>query len=445
MAKNRKMAITIISVVLGCTALAVLTALVVFISLTNTYANQLENLYKRSLYELSSNVNDLEIDMSKLIATNDTGSKREVLNNIYNTCNVANSNISNLPIAHEKIDSVNKFINTLGGYCYSLLDKVNNDQNFTTEEYNTIESLHGNSVMMKIELNRYISNLKFDYQILSQVKLNNSSASIFDGGLSNVQSSVSKLPTLIYDGPFSESVINKEVKGLPENEVSVEEAKTVIKNSLKNYGVKSINYVNETNGKFVTYNFNVKLEKQNLYVQVTKRGGVLLNITSFESTKGNKLTSEQSVALAEDFAKELGFNNMYSVWEATNGNIVYVNLAPIVDGVIYYPDLIKVKVDKGNGTILGWEATNYCYNHVTRKAQAANISIAEAQNKLSKALTVVERNVCIIANKYVGESMAYEFICEWNDYTYYVYLDCFNGNELNILRVVSTTSGNLVM
>ena len=73
-------------ITVGITFLATLAALVVFIVTTNTYQTQLENLYKRSFYELSSNINDLEVDMSKLVAVNDTTTKREVLKNIYNSC-----------------------------------------------------------------------------------------------------------------------------------------------------------------------------------------------------------------------------------------------------------------------------------------------------------------------------------------------------------------------
>lgn len=129
-------------VTVGITFLATLAALVVFIVTTNTYQTQLENLYKRSFYELSSNINDLEVDMSKLVAVNDTTTKREVLTNIYNSCTMANNNISNLPISNNKIEKVNAFINTLGGYTYSLLTKVNDNVDFSDYDYEKIEELH---------------------------------------------------------------------------------------------------------------------------------------------------------------------------------------------------------------------------------------------------------------------------------------------------------------
>lgn len=442
--KDKGIIITI-SVVLGTTLLATFIALIVFICTTKTYSTQLENLYKRSFYELSTNINDIELDMSKLVAVNDTKSKREVLTNIYNSCESANTNISNLPIQSNKIDKVNNFINVLGGYSYSLLTKTNNNTEFSNEDYDTIYDMHARSLELLYEFNEYISNLKIDYSILKNIDYSNGDKSKFDGGLGAINSSSSEVPTLIYDGPFSESVVNKAIKGLDNFEIDATEAKEYVTQTLSFLNVESVEYVNETNGKFYTYNFNVKTANQSLYVQVTKRGSKIVNITSYGANGDKDLSEDECITLAENFGTLLEYENLKCVWSATNGNICYVNLAPIVSGVIYYPDLVKVKVDKVTGTIVGLEGTNYCYNHISRNHIAPALSFDAAQSGLSKALTVKERNLSLIPNKYVGETYAYEFVCTWKDYTYYVYIDIQTGEEVNILRVVKTTSGDLIV
>ena len=134
---------------------------------------------------------------------------------------------------------------------------------------------------------------------------------------------------------------------------------------------------------------------------------------------------------------------MYSVWTQTVGNIQYINLSKIENSCIYYSDLIKVKVDLASGNVIGWEATNYATNNKARTF-SASISMSEAQSKLSSVLSVKERNYCIIPDKYVGELSAYEFICTWKNYTYYVYIDSNTGKEANIMRVINTTNGDLL-
>ena len=439
--KNKSIIITL-SVVMGITLLSVFAALIVFIITTNTYSNQLENLYKRNYYELSSNINDIEVDMSKLIATNSTTTKREVLTNLYSNCTMANNNLSMLPISNTKIKNVNEFVNKLGGYVYSLLTKVNNNQSFSDYDYQTINDLHSESQRLMVAYNEHISSLKFDYKILKDVNFSDGDKSSFDAGL--VNSDNSKVPTLIYDGPFADSVVNKEIKGLPNNEITKEQASDIVMTQLTMLDVTSIRYVGESNGNFYTYNFSVEADNRTLFVQVSKMGGKIVDITGYSNGNTIKYDLNQCIDMAETLARSLGYDNVYQVWYAENNNIVYINLAPIINHVIYYPDLVKVKVDKCAG-VIALEGKNYWYNHIERDLDNINVTFDKAQNNLSKALTVNERNYALIPNKYSGETLTYEFVCTWKDYTYYVYIDVSTGEEVNIMRVIKTTSGDLII
>lgn len=439
--KNKSIIITL-SVVMGITLLSVFAALIVFIITTNTYSNQLENLYKRNYYELSSNINDIEVDMSKLIATNSTTTKREVLTNLYSNCTMANNNLSMLPISNTKIKNVNEFVNKLGGYVYSLLTKVNNNQSFSDYDYQTINDLHSESQRLMVAYNEHISSLKFDYKILKDVNFSDGDKSSFDAGL--VNSDNSKVPTLIYDGPFADSVVNKEIKGLPNNEITKEQASDIVMTQLTMLDVTSIRYVGESNGNFYTYNFSVEADNRTLFVQVSKMGGKIVDITGYSNGNTIKFDLNQCIDMAETLARSLGYDNVYQVWYAENNNIVYINLAPIINHVIYYPDLVKVKVDKCAG-VIALEGKNYWYNHIARDLDNINVTFDKAQNNLSKALTVNERNYALIPNKYSGETLTYEFVCTWKDYTYYVYIDVSTGEEVNIMRVIKTTSGDLII
>ena len=439
--KNKSIIITL-SVVMGITLLSVFAALIVFIITTNTYSNQLENLYKRNYYELSSNINDIEVDMSKLIATNSTTTKREVLTNLYSNCTMANNNLSMLPISNTKIKNVNDFVNKLGGYVYSLLTKVNNNQSFSDYDYQTINDLHSESQRLMVAYNEHISSLKFDYKILKDVNFSDGDKSSFDAGL--VNSDNSKVPTLIYDGPFADSVVNKEIKGLPNNEITKEQAYDIVMTQLTMLDVTSIRYVGESDGNFYTYNFSVEADNRTLFVQVSKMGGKIVDITGYSNGNTIKYDLNICIDMAETLARSLGYDNVYQVWYAENNNIVYINLAPIINHVIYYPDLVKVKVDKCAG-VIALEGKNYWYNHIERDLNNINVTFDKAQNNLSKALTVNERNYALIPNKYSGETLTYEFVCTWKDYTYYVYIDVSTGEEVNIMRVIKTTSGDLII
>lgn len=441
---NKKTAAIVTIVSLSLTIVALITTLIIFIVSTNIYATQLENVYMRSFYELSSNINDIEVDMSKLIATNSNTVKKDILTDIYNVCNVANTNISNLPLSNNNVKSVNEFINRLGGFSFSLIEKINKGQEWSESDINSISELHSHSLNLLFDFNSYISTLSFDFEILSQIDYKKNSNG-FSSSFDNIQNTNSKVPTLIYDGPFADSVLNPDIKGLPQTEITKEDARQLILDNFVMYNIKEIKFMNEASGLFTTYNFKVDADEIDLYVQITKRGGFLLEITS-SGTGGNKeLTVGQSQDLSKTFARAFGFEDMYPVWSTINGKVIYVNLAPIVNGTIYYPDLIKVKVDRSLGLISGWEAKNYCYNHTERSLAIPVLTLNQAQAKVSSLLTITERNRALIPNKFSGETLTYEFVCTWKDYTYYVYIDCVTGEEVNILRVIKTNSGDLIL
>lgn len=439
MKKNNNTLYAIISL-LGSATIVFLCLFISYLVTSKNYETQLENAYKKNFYEVVSNINDIEVDLSKLVATSDANTQKTLLSGIYNTSMLGINNINLLPVSYSKLSNINNILNKIGGFSYSLAESINNNEGVSDINYEQITSLHTTIREIQYDLNTYVSKMAYDYNILDDVDFKDYESDDFSAGIINTESSNTKVPTLIYDGPFSDSVLNKEIVGLGNIEYSVSDVEDKLNKIFEGYRVS---YVNESNGKFATFNFNLKSNDHSLYVSVSKMGGMILTITSFGGSNSTN-ASYDGVKIAENFANTLGIENMYSVWTQTTGNIMYVNLAPIVNHVIHYSDLIKVKVDLGTGSVIGWEATNYATNNHDRKF-SSKISLTEAEKKINSILTIKERNYTIIPDKYVGELSAYEFICTWQNYTYYIYIDSITGAEANILRVINTTNGDLLM
>jgi len=438
--ENKKVKIlAVTTTILSSLVIVFLGLFLSFWATSKTYKTQLENLYMKNFCEMVSNINDLEVDMSKLVATVSIDSQRELLSNIYQNANFGVNNINLLPISQDKLSKINKLLNSTGGFAYSLLLSNYKGNSIGNDDFLQVNDLHSKIREMQYDLNNYLRDLQYDYSILDDVDFSNVDSSEFSAGLINTESSKTEVPSLIYDGPFSDSVLNKEVVGLENKEYSLEEVEVKL-NEIFDGCI--IEYLGDTNGKFDTYNFNVK-SSIDLYVSVTKKGGFILSITAFGSGSNQKFTYDEGIDIAENFAKEIGIDDLYCVWHQEVGGVVYVNLAPIVDKVIYYSDLIKVKVDLSLGQVVGWEASSYATNHKARSF-SSSVGLIDAMANVSPLLNVVERNLCIIPDKFVGEIEAYEFICTWKDYTYYIYLDSHTGDEVNILRVIKSSNGNLL-
>ena len=169
--------------------------------------------------------------------------------------------------------------------------------------------------------------------------------------------------------------------------------------------------------------------------QVTKRQGLLLTLCGYAETEEPNISNERAKQFAEEFANGIGFENMITTWMEVKDNIAYINLAPMQDGVVLYPDLVKVKVDMYKQNIVGFEAKNYAFNHVARNFEF-KIGVSEAEQKLGFDYVVLNKRKAIIALEGDVEVAVHEFACERINGLYYYYIDANDGDIVKILKVV---------
>lgn len=458
------------------------------VSLNSTNMN-LENLYQRSFYDLVNNVNNMEVEVSKLMVSNDSTSQQKSLSKLKQQSSDAENSLSLLPINENILEKTTRFMNQFNGYCTSLI--TYKDGKIENEDYETLGNAYNSISNIKTELNKIMEKIMKGYRISDNINGNDVNSD-FSLNFSSLSNDTIEYPSLIYDGPFSDSTLKKSIKGLKSTEISENDAENLITKIFDNK-ITNLNFLGETNSNFVTFDFGVNTEDgKNYFIQITKQGGFLLTISSnvlndnlgsvstevvkddnsseeIEITDENNvdessinkteessivkvesinnLTSEieKAIDTAENFAKKLGLNDMKCVWSAASEEISYINLAPVIDDIIMYPDLIKVKVDLKNNSLVGWEATSYAYNHTERDDLIPQLSEDEARKLVSSNLDVNSQKLCVIPLDYVGETLAYEFAGKYNDFNYYLYIDAYNGSQVRILKVVQTDEGELVL
>lgn len=435
-------AIVVLAVVAGVLTLGYIGNTVAMAS----YANQLENNYQRSVYELLNDVNNIESNLSKAVVSTGTTARQKLFNNIYTQCTQANEDLSRLPISHQSIDQTTTFINQTGGFSYYIENKLKNNQSLSEDDNKSINDLHSMSVYIKQILNDFISKNNGRYNILADSKKQTDSKNnTFNDMFSDMQAEGVEYPTLIYDGPFSESQTKKDIKGLVGEEVTQEDAQAKVEKIYEGKNIKNLKYLGETDGIFKTYNFTLTNEQnREIYVQITKKGGFVLTISSYAGSDKDELDLSTCEQKAEEFAQMLGID-VKAVWSTKVTGMAYINLTPVVDDVIIYPDMIKVKVSCSTGEVLGWEAQSYAYNHTDRTGLSATISESTARSKVSSLLTIETQKLTLIPVQYGNETLCYEYKCTLNDSTYYVYIDAKTGDEVQILKIIATTSGELLI
>ena len=408
------------------------------------YKSRLEYVYQQNFYELVDNVNNIESNLSKLSVSTDKNMQNQYLSKISTLSNNAQDNISVLPIEHNAINETITYLNQLGGYTSTLQQDIVLNQKLDMDEMSQIDDLLTTSKTVKQELNK-LSVLISDsnYSIIDNLASKNNDSSKFNNEWANFNNGMIEYPQLIYDGPFSDSVVHKEIKGLSQNEISQTQATLNMQKWFENCNIEENGKT--TGGDFDTYNFVLTNNNDQYYAQVSVRDGVLLELNSGEESTQNNHTEDECCLVAQDFAKKLGFMDMQPVWSTLSNNFCYVNIAPVVDNVIIYPDEIKVKVSAETGQIVGWEAKSWAYNHTQRNDLVAVVSKQDATKSVSSNMDIRTTKLVVTPNEFSGETLCWEFMCVYEGSTYYVYINAKTGVQANILKVVETDDGNLLM
>ena len=442
--KNTIVGLAIATGILGVTTLGLGVAYGVSMSQANNYSLKLESIYKKNYYELVDNINSADMQISKLLASSNSAYQGKALTELSQTAKAMQSNVASLPINNDNIYQSVRFINQMSGYTQVLEEKIAEGGTLSEADKNSLSNMHEALTEMKLQVNKLSQELDKGYSITEASARLNGGSDEFSTEFVNLKGGDADYPTMIYDGPFSDSVVNQKVNGLSGVMVSKEDAFRKIDELFKS--VSNIKFEGETNGKFETYNFLMKTtDEQELFVQVTKIGGHILNVNGNVESEEGKIDYEEAKKIAIDFALENGVQNAVVVWDEQLDNQTYFNITPKQGEVILYPDLVKVKVDMEKGNVVGYDAVSYFTNHTQRKLENESILIDEARKNIDESFEILSQRLVLAPLDYAREVLCFEFECQRNGATYYFYINAITGQEENVLKVVETTDGSKLM
>ncbi len=409
------------------------------------YRSDLENVYNNNFYNLLDSVNNLENKVSKtLSATNGSSYQRKMLLEASKNASEAEISVSQLPLSQSEIQDTIKLVNQISGYTSTLAEKMVGGETLTNEEINTLNQIHRSVLELKNRLNEFEKKLNNGYSIMGRNLNIKDDVNDFTRTINSTKNNDIEYPTMIYDGPFSDSVVSSKVKGLSGKAVTKSEASENVKKHFK--VATDIAYEGETNGRFETFNFRVtNSESERLFVQVTKIGGNILTISGTGKDGKNSIDKEGAKNIAIKFASDNGVEDAEVVWSDSIENDMYLNIAPKVGGIILYPDLVKVKVNMTSGTVVGYDATTYFTNHVDRTLSKGNLTLADAKGKVPSNFEIVQARHVLSPLDYNREIVCVEVEADNDNSTYYFYFNATNGDLENVLKVIETDDGNLLM
>ncbi len=220
----------------------------------------------------------------------------------------------------------------------------------------------------------------------------------------------------------------------------MEEAKSIAERRFEKYGIKSIEYIGKQTGEFNNYQFKIILDTDKEFcVNVSARDGNLMKINCYEKQMQVGVNEQQCLDLTEQHIKNLGFSDLEVVWSTKLGDETIINLAPVEDAVVVYPDLIKARVNCKTGQIVGLEARAYLnefYPKLEEEFLIPTIPIEDAKSRLRNDFIVLSYRLALIFDDEGKERLVYEIRSQYEDFLYLVYIDAKTGEQVIAMPVV---------
>ena len=429
-------------------------ALIIFsLEMTNNFKRQknlVQDEYNKSMYLAVSYINNVEVDLAKLLVTSTPKMSAVTLADIWKQANLAKECLEQIPVGQNSMANASKYLTQVSDFSYTLMKQNISDIKLTEEEYEKLKHIYEDSSKLSSKMSDIYDDLnagRIKWDELEKIGNEKLPDNDISNSISEVGKTFQNYEGLIYDGAFSDHLLSSEPKFLSQKEISEDDAKKYIEEVILNdEKIDKIEFKGESNGKIELYNFDVTLDsKQKRTISITKNDCKLYLMIGDKKVREENISVEEAKKRGMEFLNKLGIDNMIETYYQKTENMIVINYAATQDGVILYPDLIKVKISLDDGKVYGVEAAGYIFNHTTRNNLKPSISKEKAKSILNSSIEIISSDMALIPTESNSEILTYEFKGKIDNREFLIYINADNAREEKVLLVIDNKNGVLTM
>lgn len=407
------------------------------------YRLEIENSYSRSLDELNAGVNNISVILEKAQYVTSAKQISNMAAQLLSEAETAKAALSQLPAGSGELTILNRFLSQVGNYAMSVSKSLVGGGELSDEYSTNITALRDTAK----KISEAISNSSISYNNPSSwaaeidKKLDDAvQPDSLGGSLDELEESLSDYPTLVYDGPYSDHILEKEPQMI-KNAEKVSESDAIKKAAeTAECDIDSLKFEESIKGKIPSYRFS----GNNVTVTVSESGGYAVYMRKSRTIGDSILEYRQALDKAKRYLEKIGMSGFTETYFFTDEGVCVINFAYLDGKTICYTDLVKVGVAMDTGEIMLYEASGYLTNHTDRAFETPAVSADEAAQRVSDKLKIRETALALIPTDSAGEVRCYEFVCEAGDgQEILVYINALNLDEERILILLKSDGGTL--
>ncbi|MGN0492492.1 MAG: PepSY1/2 domain-containing protein [Acutalibacteraceae bacterium] len=406
------------------------------------YRLEIQNNYSRSLDGLNASVNNISLILEKAEYVTTAKQLSRMSAQLLSEAENAKSALAQLP-AGDNLDIINRFLSQVGNYAVSVSEGLIGGESLNEEYTANISALKNTAQKISEAVGN--SSIAYDNPSAWADNLDNKLEEAVDkdslnSALDTLEDSLSDYPTLVYDGPYSDHILEKEPLMLKDAE-NVTEGEALKKAAeTAECEVSALSSDGTVDGKIPAYRFS----GGNISVTVSRAGGYAVYMRKSREIGDYVLQHEQAVEKAKRYLERIGMSGFTETYYFTDEGVCVINFAYLDGKTVCYTDLVKVGVAMDTGEIMLYEASGYLTNHTERAFESAAVSAEEAAKTVSPKLKIREMALALIPTKGGNEKRCYEFVCTAEDgREILVYINAVTNEEEDILILLKSDGGTL--
>ena len=310
------------------------------------YKRSFEQSMTRNVEDLSAEIDNIKNTLYKGMYAGTPEMMTQLSSKLWSDASTAKASLAELPVSELHLENTYKFLSQVGNFSKSLAKRYSDGETLTENDRKSLKTLgeYADRLadnMWKVEQRITNGELSFEKAATEVQKAKNSDEpSYITEGFTDFEEGYDNYPTLIYDGPFSDHILEKDPEML--KSASAVTISGALKKAEKACGTVGLSHddKNDEQGKMPSYVFT----KDNTTIAVTKNGGYLSYMLCGRSVPTRSVTALEAVAKAEEYLSMLGINHITDTYYEINGNVCLVNFAGTQGDITMYTDLIKVGV-----------------------------------------------------------------------------------------------------
>lgn len=409
----------------------------------NRYRLEIKNNYAGTLDTLNASVNNISLILEKAEYVTTAKQLSQMSAQLLSEAESAKAALASLP-AGENLNVLNRFLSQVGNYAVSVSENLIGGESLDDEYTANITALKNTAK----KISEAVSNsaIAYDNPSAWADDLGNKLEDTLDSNSLNstldaLEGSLSDYPTLVYDGPYSDHILEKEPLML-KNAENVSESDALKRAAeICECDEETLKSDGTVEGKIPAYRFS----GDNVSVTVSRAGGFAVYMRKSREIGDYVLEYRQAVDKAKRYLERTGMGGFTETYYFTDEGVCVINFAYLDGKTICYTDLVKVGVAMDTGEIMLYEAGGYIANHTDRAFESAVFSSEEAAKNVSPKLNIRETALALIPTKGGNEKRCYEFVCETEDgREILVYINALTNEEEDILVLLKSDGGTLV-